>query len=118
MTLEEKAEEYVFSNPPSVVIDNHSYFLPSDLKRAYLAGAKELEQENNKLLDVINDQDVKIADKRKRIEELEKQIEKMKICQNCKFEDNDYMEEPCRSCSRCLGDIKRKGNSDKWELQE
>jgi len=46
------------------------------------------------------------------------QIEKMKICQNCKFEDNDYMGEPCRSCSRCLGDIKRKGNSDKWELQE
>ena len=41
MTLEEKSERYVFSNPPSVVIDNHSYFLPSDLKRAYLEGAKE-----------------------------------------------------------------------------
>ena len=41
MTLEEKSKKYVFSNPPSVVIDNHSYFLPSDLKRAYLVGAKE-----------------------------------------------------------------------------
>ena len=38
---------------------------------------KELEQENNKLLDVINNQDVKIAD-------LEKQIEKMRCCENCK----------------------------------
>ena len=36
----------------------------------------ELEQENNKLLDVINNQDVKIAD-------LEKQIEKMKKCAIC-----------------------------------
>lgn len=40
MKDEEMAEEYVFSNPPSVVIDNHSYFLPSDLKRAFLAGLK------------------------------------------------------------------------------
>ena len=37
----------------------------------------ELEQENNKLLDVINNQDVKIAD-------LEKKLEKMKCCANCK----------------------------------
>jgi hypothetical protein len=51
-----------------------------------------------------------------RITELEAQIEKMKLCQNCKFEDNDFMEEPCRNCSRCLGDIKRKDDSDKWEL--
>ena len=36
----------------------------------------ELTEENNKLLDVINNQDVKIAD-------LEKQIEKMKCCEIC-----------------------------------
>ena len=36
----------------------------------------ELENENNKLLDVINNQDVKIAD-------LEKKLEKMKCCENC-----------------------------------
>lgn len=49
---------------------------------------------------------------------LEKQIEKMKCCQNCKSEDNDYMEKPCCDCNRCLGDIKRKGASDKWEIKE
>ena len=41
------------------------------------AKMNDLEEENNKLLDVINNQDVKIAD-------LEKQIEKMKCCANCK----------------------------------
>ena len=40
------------------------------------AKMNDLEEENNKLLDVINNQDVKIAD-------LEKQIEKMKCCANC-----------------------------------
>ena len=50
---------------------------------------------------------------------LEAQIEKMKLCQNCKFEDNDFMEEPCSACTRCLGeDIKREGDSDKWEIKE
>lgn len=37
---------------------------------------KELEEENNKFLDVISNYEVKIAD-------LEKQIEKMKCCGNC-----------------------------------
>jgi len=57
-------------------------FIKSDMD-IYLASAKEsvkrieeLEQENNRLLDVINNQDVKIA-------ELEQQIEKMKCCANC-----------------------------------
>ena len=54
----------------------------------------------------------------KQIAELEAQIEKMKLCQNCKYEPNDYMEIPCRNCIRCLGDIKRKGDSDKWEIKE
>lgn len=45
--------------------------------------------------------------------ELKKQIEKMKCCQNCKFDD--FMEEPCCNCSRCFGDM-REGYSDKWEI--
>ena len=53
-----------------------------------------------------------------RVRELEQQIEKMKLCQNCKYEPKDYMEIPCRNCIRCLGDIKRNGNSDKWEIKE
>ena len=50
--------------------------------------------------------------------ELKALIEKLKCCWNCKFESNDYMKEPCSSCSRWLGNIKRKGNTDKWEIKE
>lgn len=50
---------------------------------------------------------------------LKEQIEEMKLCQNCKFEDNDFLEKPCCDCIRCLGEnIKRKGNADKWEIKE
>lgn len=42
----------------------------------------------------------------------------MKLCQNCKHEMKDYIEKPCRDCSRYLGDIKREGNTDKWELAD
>ena len=86
---------------------------------------KELEKENAELKDKLSNlasvAEVRLANWQKYEKEnaeLKKQIEKMKCCQNCKFEDNDCIEEPCSSCSRCLGDIKRKGNSDKWELQE
>ena len=54
-----------------------------------------------------------IADFKKENAELKKQIEKMKCCQNCKFDD--FMEEPCCNCSRCFGDM-REGYSDKWEI--
>ena len=60
----------------------------------------ELEQESNKLLDVINNQDAKIAD-------LEQQIEKMKLCEICEYGGNAwricYSEELCN-------------NRDKWKL--
>ena len=62
---------------------------------------KELEQENNKLLDVINNQDVKIAD-------LEKQIEKMQNCRNCK---NYMIEGAC-------GHFTQVGWCKNWELKE
>ena len=53
------------------------------------------------------------------ITDIENQIEKMKLCQNCKFEDNDFLEKPCCDCTRCLGeDIKRNGNTDNWEIKE
>ena len=69
--------------------------------QGYMAGAEprekqiaELEEENNKLLDVINNQDVKIAD-------LEKQIEKMKCCEICAYGSNDfgvcYSNKPCKN---------------------
>ncbi|MBO7716376.1 MAG: hypothetical protein J6S85_22620 [Methanobrevibacter sp.] len=62
---------------------------------------KSLEEENNKLLDVINGQDVKIAD-------LEKQIEKMKLCANCKW--LPMINETITACQKC-------NNKNKWQLR-
>ena len=89
----------------------------------YLVKTKALKEENNKLLDVINNQDVKIAD-------LEKQIEKMKNCQNCKwqycecssaFVDKDTGKET----KHCWNEEKEKycdvgfeGKYQCWELKE
>ena len=42
---------------------------------------------------------VKLSDE---INLLEAQIEKMKLCQNCKFEDTEYLAKPCCDCTRCL----------------
>ena len=86
---------------------------------------KSLEEENNKLLDVINNQDVKIADleqdlkhkkiaiqtRNKRIADLEKKIEKMKCCGNCRY--NSDMEEGIvyQECIDCDGKCN-------WKLEE
>ena len=101
----------------------------------------KLEQENNKLLDVINNQDVKIADLEKQNKELQrkidqlqgfldhdieydieqenlrlkKQIEKMKCCENCKTYNQHnvaYCGEPVR--------IKSYNTyvCDNWKLKE
>lgn len=61
---------------------------------------EQLEKENNKLLDVINDQDVKIAD-------FEQQIEKMKNCENCSLHcASPITIEMCTS-----------NNHNKWQLR-
>ena len=100
-------------------------YCEEQVKQAYIAGATEKDSviERLKLNEqlAINNGKVwlnQLTEKDKQIEELKAQIEKMKICHNCKFEDNDYLEEPCCDCTRCLGDIKRNGNTDKWELAE
>lgn len=78
--LKQKAKNYAWNYPiPYSLyekIDDKKEQMGEVIEQAYLDGAKELEEENNKLLDVINNQDVKIAD-------LEKQIEKMKKCAIC-----------------------------------
>ena len=79
--LEKEAGEYA---KPFYNMTRYDYVEErTHIKEAYLAGAEprekriiELKEENNKLLDVINNQDVKIAD-------LEKKLEKMKCCENC-----------------------------------
>ena len=111
---------------------NHKYYLENKKKlnkrrakrrdkineysRKYYSQKKqrlaELEQENNKLLDVINNQDVKIAD-------LEQQIEKMKCCWNCKYGENKEGKKPCSSCNKNWGNKRLfKKLTDKWELEE
>ena len=54
----------------------------------------ELEQENNKLLDIINNQDVKIADLEKKVKYYEQQLSAMEkgVCDVCKVKDADYYE--------------------------
>ena len=77
--------------------------------QGYIAGVEsrepkieELEAESNKLLDVINNQDVKIAD-------LEQQIEKMKKCTICRHWHFDWGVCWLEKQGKCH-------NKDKWEL--
>ena len=91
MTIEEKAEEYARKTLSKDCCDLKLEVYKRTIT-SYLAGAKELETENNKLLDVINNQDVKIAD-------LEKQIEKLLdwISENGNCCDFCPMTETCRN---------------------
>jgi 3'-phosphoadenosine 5'-phosphosulfate sulfotransferase len=82
----------------------------------------ELEEENNKLLDVINNQDVKIAD-------LEQQIEKMKNCGNCKYgycggssisidKDGNRTSHNWNEEKQAYCDVGKNGKYQCWELEE
>ena len=70
----------------------------------------DLETENNKLLDVINNQDVKIAD-------LEQKLEKKKCCANCKH--FNYKEVGTGNKDCILWQVHKIfcKNKDKWELR-
>ena len=50
-------------------------------------------------------------------ETLEKKIEKMKCCENCKNNDKLPLQEPCYFCARCYGKTHKK-LMDNWELAE
>ena len=103
-----------------------------------------MEWENNKLLDVINNQDVKIADLEKENKNLEgclfaeqehtlmseKQIEKMKCCQNCKWQycecSSAFIDKDTgKETKHCWNEEKEKycdvgfeGKYQCWELRE
>ena len=51
---------------------------------------------------------------RKKNAELTEQIEELKCCANCKYEEQGYMIEPCKSCNRYFQTLKV-GARDKWE---
>ena len=89
MTLEEKAVEYAknlkardFIAKPKEIVAYFAYLTGVEEVKAdcdfALEGKeieiRELEQENNKLLDVINNQDVKIADLEKQNKELDRAL--------------------------------------------
>ena len=106
--IKQKAEEYAK--------ENYCDEVRATARNAYLDCARlkekritELQQKNNKLLDVINNQDVKIAD-------LEKQIEKMKCCQNCEI----FTYHNSASCGEPILIDKSHGTyvCDKWKLKE
>ena len=108
-----------FAETKMLINCNGDYSKKQDYKKGWQDGATF---GYNKAKEEMQEQGLALqSDMDKTIEQniqLKKQIEKMKCCQNCKFEDNDCIEEPCSACTRCLGDIKRKGNSDKWEIKE
>lgn len=85
--LEKEAGEYA---KPFYNMTRYDYVEErTHIKEAYLAGAEprekriiELKDENNKLLDVINNQDVKIADLEKKIEQAKEIIKNLLILKN------------------------------------
>ena len=147
--LEKEAGEYA---KPFYNMTRYDYVEErTHIKEAYLAGAEprekriiELKDENNKLLDVINNQDVKIADLEKENKNLEgclfaeqehtlmseKQIEKMKCCQNCKWQycecSSAFIDKDTgKETKHCWNEEKEKycdvgfeGKYQCWELRE
>lgn len=108
--LERKAFEYRLEVVPETYLGYPDVEIPMysalDIDRAYLAGAKELQEENK---------------------QLKTQIEKMKNCANCKFGylgETDLFEN-CRNCTMmyCICQKTKKEMNwdekcDSWELAE
>ena len=70
---------------------------------------EKLEAENNKLLDVINNQDVKIADLEKKVKEYEQQLSAMEkgVCDVCKVADADYYEKQIADLEKKVGKLQK-----------
>lgn len=113
MTIEEKVKEYVETKGKEHFIKfyNEERSIADLLKKCCLEFTyemiKEYQDKENKLLDIISNYEVKVAD-------LEKQIEKMKCCGNCNNEtygltfDALKKSEICKECK----------NKSKWEIKE
>lgn len=72
------------------------------VRRADELTINQLKDENNKLLDVINNQDVKIADLEKKVKYYEQQLSAMEkgVCDVCKVKDADYYEKQIADLGR------------------
>lgn len=64
--------------------------------------SNKAEVENNRLLDIINGQDVKIADLEKQVKYYEQQISVMEkgVCDVCKVKDADYYEKQIKELKK------------------
>ena len=80
-----------------------------DMVRAFENGKVIDEEENNKLLDVINNQDVKIADLEKKVKEYEQQLSAMEkgVCDVCKEADADYYEKQIADLEKKVGKLQK-----------
>jgi len=107
---EKDLADYQFNYPAIKELDQE--------KRLLGERCNQLLKDKGNLTDELDERTKDLLNANHRIGQLEQQIEQMKICWNCKFEDTDYMEKPCCECSRALGNIERKGTTDKWELKE
>lgn len=102
--LEQKLEQtekdltdYQFNYPTIKELEKENKHLKEEMEiMTNFCGAckKKHEEENNKLLDIINGQDVKIADLEKQVKYYEQQLSAMEkgVCDVCKVKDADYYE--------------------------
>ncbi len=87
--LEKEAEEYAREN--DICVCGDEYWSHNDIKQAYLAGAEPREKQiqiDAEQIIALQKQNGELTDK---VKELEAQIEKMKLCQICKY----YQWESC-----------------------
>lgn len=109
MKDEECWKECEYANPKSEIIS------------AYLMMKKENEELRlqNQNLVVMLEQERTLKSEEKSLQEicrLEQQIEKMKLCQNCKYWKVLSCDEPCLYCSRCFANEGKERLKDYWEL--
>ena len=88
-------------------------------------GFLDRDMEYNRLLDVINNQDVKIADLEKKVKEYEQQLSAMEkgVCDVCKVKDADYyekqisdLEKQLKQATQIIKDILL--DSEKWDYKD
>ena len=80
---------------------------------------EELRLQNQNLV-VMLEQERTLRSEEKSLQEicrLEQQIEKMKLCQNCKYGRVLSCDEPCLYCSRCFANEGKERLKDYWELE-
>ena len=109
--LEKEAEEYAYKNKIYIDFDN-DFTDYGNVKEAYLAGAEPREKRIAELEDKLANADYQLEGRDIEIAKLEKQIEKMRNCANCKnYNSNEGF------CVLGSG-YGYNCNLEKWEIKE